>query len=217
MTRVTFTVNGVERALDVEPGERLLDVLRVRLGLTGTKEGCGIGACGACTVLVDGRAENACLVPAASLDGARVVTIEGLSEGGLDPLQQAFLDHHAIQCGFCTPGLVMSARALLDENPAPTEEEIRTAIQGNLCRCTGYEQVIAAIADVAGVEVRALADGGDDTIRRSPALQAGAPFARRPPTATPELQLGTVPFVSSGWELTKGTVPNCSFEGDDAR
>ncbi len=189
MNRVTFSVNGVERTLDVEPGERLLDVLRVRLGLTGTKEGCGVGMCGACTVLVDGRAENACLVPAASLDGACVVTIEGLSEGGLDPLQQAFLDHHAIQCGFCTPGLVMSARALLDENPAPTEEEIRTAIQGNLCRCTGYEQVIAAIASVAGVEARALADEGDATIRRSPALQAGAPFARKPPTATPELQL----------------------------
>ena len=162
MSRVSFCVNGMEHVLDVEPGERLLDVLRVRLGLTGTKEGCGIGMCGACTVLVDGRAVNACLVPAASLNGARVVTIEGLSAGGLDPLQQAFLDHHAIQCGFCTPGLVMSARALLNENPAPTEEEIRDAIKGNLCRCTGYEQVIAAIASVAGADAREFAGEGGD-------------------------------------------------------
>ena len=188
MNHVTFSVNGCERTLCVEPGERLLDVLRQRLGLTGTKEGCGVGMCGACTVLVDGRAVNACLVPAASLDGASVVTIEGLSAGGLDPLQQAFLDHHAIQCGFCTPGLVMSARALLDQNPAPTEEEIRTAIQGNLCRCTGYEQVIAAIASVAGVEAREFADEGDATIRRSQALLAGASFARKPPTETPVLR-----------------------------
>lgn len=213
MTRVTFSVNGVERTLDVEPSERLLDVLRVRLGLTGTKEGCGVGACGACTVLVDGRAENACLVPAASLEGARVTTIEGLSTGGLDPLQQAFLDHHAIQCGFCTPGLVMSAHALLDENPAPTEEEIRTAIQGNLCRCTGYEQVIAAIASVAGVEARALADEGDGMIRQSAALQAGAPFARKPPTATPVLDWDTCPVPVPDWDTCPVPVP----DGSDAR
>lgn len=192
MIEVSFSVNGAAHTLRVGPGERLIDVLRDRLGLTGTKEGCGIGVCGACTVLVDGRAENACLVPAASLEGASVVTVEGLSMGGLDPLQQAFLDHHAIQCGFCTPGLVMSARALLDKNPEPSEEEIRTAIQGNLCRCTGYEQAIAAIASVAGTEAHALFDEQAELIRTSARLEAGIPFARTPPTSTPAPEDGDV-------------------------
>lgn len=201
---VRFSVNGVARELDVEPGERLIDVLRGRMGLTGTKEGCGIGVCGACTVLVDGRAQNACLVPAASLEGCAVTTIEGLSEGGLDSLQQAFIDHQAIQCGFCTPGLVLSAKALLDENPAPTEAEIRAAIKGNLCRCTGYEQVIAAIASVAGTGYRALDDEVEAPVQ-SPELRAGAGWPAEPPTATPVL------------DETEGTVPSVSPEGGEAR
>lgn len=147
---INCTINGEEQTLLVKPGQRLLDVLREDLGLTGTKEGCGIGACGACTVLIDGLAENACLVPAASLEGRSITTIEGLSQDGrLHPLQEAFLRHHAVQCGFCTPGLIMSAKALLDRNPHPSEAQIRRAIAGNLCRCTGYEQVVEAIADVA--------------------------------------------------------------------
>lgn len=163
---VRLRVNGEDLELLVGEGERLIDLLREDLGLTGTKEGCGIGVCGACTVLVDGRAENACLVLAASLDGHEVTTVEGLSHGGeLDPLQDAFLRHHAVQCGFCSPGLLMSARALLDANPSPTEGEIRTAIRGNLCRCTGYEQVVAAIADVAGFETDA-SRAERDEIRR---------------------------------------------------
>ena len=118
--------------------------------LTGTKEGCGVGECGACTVIVDGEAVNACLVLALSVAGKRVTTIEGLAKGGvLHPLQQAVVDHHALQCGFCTPGFILSAKALLDRNPHPTELEIRTAISGNLCRCTGYEQLVEAIQDAA--------------------------------------------------------------------
>lgn len=148
---VRFYVNSKETEVTVSAGDRLLDVLRNQLGLTGTKEGCGIGECGACTVILDGKAVNSCLVPAASLDGHKVVTIEGLSEGEtLHPLQEAFVRHGAVQCGFCTPGFLMSAKALLDENPHPGREEIREAIAGNLCRCTGYEQIIEAIEDAAG-------------------------------------------------------------------
>jgi len=147
---VRFYVNSKETEVTVSAGDRLLDVLRNQLGLTGTKEGCGIGECGACTVILDGKAVNSCLVPAASLDGHKVVTIEGLSEGEtLHPLQEAFVRHGAVQCGFCTPGFLMSAKALLDENPHPGREEIREAIAGNLCRCTGYEQIIEAIEDAA--------------------------------------------------------------------
>lgn len=145
-----FTVNGIEREILAEPSERLLDVLRNTLHLTGTKEGCGIGECGACTVIVNSRAVNACLVPAVALEGKEVITVEGLMKNEkLHPLQEAFMRHNAVQCGFCTPGLLMSARALLDRNPHPNREEIGTAISGNLCRCTGYEQVIQAIEDVA--------------------------------------------------------------------
>lgn len=158
-TVVDLEVNGEPRALVVGPGDRLIDVLRRDLGLTGTKEGCGVGVCGACTVLVDGRAENACLVLAASLDGAHVTTVEGLARGGVPSrLQDAFLRHHAVQCGFCTPGLLMSATALLDENPHPTEGDIRAALRGNLCRCTGYEQVVEAILDASGEAVDAEPD-----------------------------------------------------------
>ena len=173
---IALTVNGEGHELLVEPGARLIDVLRLDLGLTGTKEGCGIGVCGACTVLVDGRAENACLVPAASLDGHAVTTIEGLSRGGeLDPLQDAFLRHHAVQCGFCSPGLIMSARALLDACPHPSEGQVREAIRGNLCRCTGYVQVLAAIREVAGLPEPDHADDGIVTVSDDGADELGEP------------------------------------------
>lgn len=147
---IHITVNGTETETIADTGQRLIDLLRDTLGLTGTKEGCGVGACGACTVIMDGRAVNSCLVPAMAADGHEILTIEGMmQDGNLHPIQEAFVKHHAIQCGFCTPGLVMSARALLDRNPSPDREEIKKAIEGNLCRCTGYEQVIEAIQDVA--------------------------------------------------------------------
>jgi len=153
MRTIRLYVNKKETEVAVSVNDRLIDVLRGPLGLTGTKEGCGIGECGACTVILDGKAVNSCLVPALSLEGRDVVTVEGLSENGaLHPLQDAFARHGAVQCGFCTPGFLMSAKALLDENPRPDREEIRTAIAGNLCRCTGYEQIIAAIEDAAGGE-----------------------------------------------------------------
>ena len=150
MTKIDFTVNGERMQIEVADSARLVDVLRETLGLTGTKEGCGVGECGACTVIVNGIAVCSCITLAAGLNGADVITIEGVSkDGGLDEIQQAILDHHALQCGFCTPGIVMSAKALLDSNPNPTTEQIQEAIAGNLCRCTGYQQVIDAIADAA--------------------------------------------------------------------
>ncbi|MBI4276998.1 MAG: (2Fe-2S)-binding protein, partial [Armatimonadetes bacterium] len=136
---VTLTINGVAHALEVAPNATLLDVLRRDLGLTGAKESCLEGRCGACTVLLDGRAVNACLLLAASADGRAVTTIEGLGRGGdLHPLQQAFLEHGALQCGYCTPGMIMAGVALLASVPHPDEETIRRALHGNLCRCTGY-------------------------------------------------------------------------------
>ena len=145
-----FILNDESTCVQVEENLRLLDVLRDICYLTGMKEGCGVGECGACTVIVDGEAVNACLVLALSVAGKRMTTIEGLAKGGvLHPLQQAVVDHHALQCGFCTPGFILSAKALLDRNPHPTELEIRTAISGNLCRCTGYEQLVEAIQDAA--------------------------------------------------------------------
>ncbi|WP_024296229.1 (2Fe-2S)-binding protein [Lacrimispora indolis] len=145
-----FICNGKTEAVAVNGSERLIDVLRKKLGLTGTKEGCGVGECGACTVIVDGKAVNSCLVPAVSIEGRQVVTVEGLkTDEGLHPLQEAFIRHHAVQCGFCSPGLLMSAKALLDEVPHPGRNEIKNAIAGNLCRCTGYEQVIEAVLDAA--------------------------------------------------------------------
>lgn len=150
MSKLNFTLNGKPVETDVADNARLLDVLRDTLGLTGTKEGCGVGECGACTVIVDGDAVDSCLYPALRANGKSVTTIEGLAKDGrLDRLQQAVLDHHALQCGFCTPGFIMSAKALLDKNPHPTREEVKVAIAGNLCRCTGYEQLIEAILDAA--------------------------------------------------------------------
>ena len=147
---LAFGVNGIARSLEIEPETRLIDVLRDHLDLTGTKEGCGEGECGACTVLMDGVAVNACLVLGMQARGRQVVTIEGLAvEGKLDPLQQAFIDEGAIQCGYCSPGMLMSAKALLLKTPNPSEPEIRSAISGNLCRCTGYTKIVQAVQSVA--------------------------------------------------------------------
>jgi carbon-monoxide dehydrogenase small subunit len=147
---IKLRVNGQEREIMVEPRQTLLDALRYDLGLTGTKEGCGDGNCGSCTVLLDGKAVNSCLVFAIEVDGQEITTIEGLSQAGkLHPLQQAFIDEGAVQCGFCTPGMILTAKAFLDSNPNPTEVEVRQAIAGNLCRCTGYDKIVRAILKVA--------------------------------------------------------------------
>ena len=154
MVEVTFRVNGRARTVSVEPGSTLLDVIREDLRLTGAKEGCGKGECGACTVILDGDAVPSCLVPAASVDGKEIFTIEGIEENGkLHPLQTAFVKYHAIQCGFCTPGMVLTAKAYLDKNPNPSEEEIRDIMMSNLCRCTGYEKIIEAIMAVVKGDV----------------------------------------------------------------
>ena len=148
--KLNFILNGEDTTVEVAENTRLVDLLRNEFHLTGTKEGCGVGECGACTVVLDGKAVASCLVLAVSVEGKSVLTIEGLSRNGqLDPIQEAFIDHHAAQCGFCTPGFIMSAKALLDANPSPTREEIRTAISGNICRCTGYHQIVDAIEDAA--------------------------------------------------------------------
>lgn len=145
-----FTLNGEEKALNIEPGISALELIRDVLDLKGTKEGCGVGECGACTIVVDDRAVNACLMFAAQLDGRDVLTVEGLNrEEELHPIQQSFAAQHAVQCGFCTPGILMSTHALLKENPRPERDEIIKAITGNLCRCTGYQSIIAGIEDAA--------------------------------------------------------------------
>jgi carbon-monoxide dehydrogenase small subunit len=150
-TIIQMTVNGELVEAAVEPNRTLLQFLREDLGLTGTKHGCGLGDCGACTVILDGKPVNSCLVLAVQARGRDVLTIEGLAEdGNLHPIQQAFVEKGAIQCGFCSPGMILSAKALLDENPNPTELEIRTALSGNLCRCTGYQQIVAAVQEAAG-------------------------------------------------------------------
>ena len=144
---VSFTLNGEAVSAEVPVTWSLLTLLRETFELTGAKEGCGVGECGACTVIVDGEAVNACLFPGPELEGREVTTIEGLvaTDGTLHPLQEAFLDHNGVQCGYCTSGMIMSAKALLDREAHPTEEQIRTAISGNLCRCTGYVQIIESI------------------------------------------------------------------------
>jgi carbon-monoxide dehydrogenase small subunit len=147
---VTTTINGDSASFVCDPEETLLDVLRYHLGLTGSKEGCGTGDCGACSVTVDGRLVCACLMLAAEAEGRRVETIEGMAEGeSLHPLQQKFLDKAALQCGICTPGFLIAAKALLEKNPDPTEEEARYWLAGNLCRCTGYDKIIRAVMETA--------------------------------------------------------------------
>ena len=147
---ISTTVNGDPAEFLADPGTTLLDALRDNLGLTGTKEGCGSGDCGACSVIVDGRLVCSCLMLAAEAEGRRVETIEGMAQGGmLHPLQQKFLEHAALQCGFCTPGLLVAAKALLEENPDPSETEVRYWLAGNLCRCTGYDKVVRAVMDAA--------------------------------------------------------------------
>jgi carbon-monoxide dehydrogenase small subunit len=146
LIEIKFTLNGKLIAVEVPPHWTLLRLLREKLGLTGTKEGCGIGECGACTVLLDGMPVNACLILAPKVEGREVITVEGLgSRESLHPLQRSFVEHGAVQCGFCTPGLLMSSKALLEKNPRPTREEVKEAISGHLCRCTGYQQIIEAI------------------------------------------------------------------------
>jgi carbon-monoxide dehydrogenase small subunit len=146
--QITLTVNGETELLEVEPHRTLLQVLREDLDLTGTKDGCNSGECGACTILLDGEPVNACLVLAVEADGHEIVTIEGLvRDGKLGSLQRAFINHNAVQCGFCTPGMIISARALLNRNPRPSEMEIRQAIAGNLCRCTGYTRIVEAVQE----------------------------------------------------------------------
>jgi len=149
--KIRLKVNGRDLTALVKPTETLVDVLRDKLELTGTKKTCGLGECGACTVLMDGKAVNSCLVLAMDAQGREITTIEGLEkeDGRLHPLQEAFVENGAVQCGFCTPGMVLSAKALLDENPSPTEEEVRQAIAGNLCRCTGYAKIVQAILEAS--------------------------------------------------------------------
>jgi carbon-monoxide dehydrogenase small subunit len=148
-TLINLKVNGKPLELAVEANQTLVDLLRYDLGLTGTKKGCGTGECGACTVVLNDKPVNACLVLAVQANGAEILTIEGLKPPeGLHPLQQAFVDKGAIQCGFCTPGMILSASSLLKQNPNPTEAEIRTALSGNLCRCTGYQKIIEAVQSV---------------------------------------------------------------------
>ncbi len=160
MIEISFVLNGSAVTAFAAPGDLLIDLLRRRLGETGTREGCGQGECGACTVLVDGRTVNSCLFPAPEVAGKSVLTIEGLSTGiELSPLQQAFVDHGAIQCGFCTPGMILSAKALLDRRAEPTDEEIREALAGNLCRCTGYVQIVEAVRQAAAA-LGAAGEGG---------------------------------------------------------
>jgi carbon-monoxide dehydrogenase small subunit len=144
--QITLRVNGEERILDVTPYTRLLDLIREDLGLTGVKEGCGKGECGACTVIMNGELTASCLVPAPQADGAEILTIEGLAaDGKLHPIQESFIEAGAVQCGFCIPGMVLAGKRLLDENPDPNEEDVRYGLSGNICRCTGYAKIIDAV------------------------------------------------------------------------
>ncbi len=156
---IKVTVNDRLYELQVDPELRLVDLLRDELGLTGTKEGCGKGECGACTIIMNGKTVNSCMVLAFQADGSEILTIEGMGDGEeLHPIQEAFIRQGAVQCGYCTPGMVLSAKAILDKNPNPSEEEIRKGISGNLCRCTGYQKIVDAIKDAAEV----MGGGGDE-------------------------------------------------------
>ena len=151
--QLLLTVNGMIHEVEARPTARLLDVLRDQLGLTGTKEGCAEGECGACTVIVDGKAVNSCVMLAVQARGKEILTVEGLAQDGeLDLLQQKFVEYGAVQCGYCTPGMLMSAKALLMGNPVPSEQDIRIALAGNLCRCTGYSAIVAAVKAASGHE-----------------------------------------------------------------
>jgi len=150
MEQLNITVNGKEYELQVEPSATLLDVIREDLGLTGAKEGCGVGECGSCTVIMDEKTINACLMLAIEAQGSRITTIEGLADGGkLHPIQQAFVDIGGLQCGFCTPGMILSTKALLDGNESPNDEEIKKGLVGNFCRCTGYTKIIESVRTAA--------------------------------------------------------------------
>jgi len=150
MKEIKFVLNGKKYSLKVKPWQILLELIREDLNLTGTKEGCGQGECGSCTVIMNGKTVNSCLVPAIEADGQEILTIEGLSDNDrLHPIQEAFVSQSGMQCGFCTPGMIMSAKALLDSNPDPTEAEIRESISGNFCRCTGYTKIIKSISAAA--------------------------------------------------------------------
>ena len=170
--RIKLTVNGQAYERDIQPHITLLRFLREDLGLTGTKEGCGAGECGACTVILDGRSVNSCMVLAAEVDGSSVETIEGeAKQGKLTAIQEAFDRHHAVQCGFCTSGMIMSVRDLLVRNPKPDVEEIKEGIEGNFCRCTGYQQIIEAVLDASGqdagkgeLEIAASVEGRRDHV-----------------------------------------------------
>ena len=151
MTQVGVTVNGQMREADVEPRTLLVYFLRESLGLTGTNVGCDTSSCGACTVLVDGESVKSCTMLAAQVDGRHITTIEGMaSDGALHPIQEAFHRNHGLQCGYCTPGMIMAAASYLNENPTPTEEEVRESLEGNLCRCTGYQNIVKSILEAAG-------------------------------------------------------------------
>ena len=154
MGQVSITVNGAEHILELEPRELLVYVLRERLDLTGTNVGCDTSSCGACTVLLDGESVKSCTLLGVQVDGHEITTIEGLATNGtMHPVQEAFHEQHGLQCGYCTPGFIMAAVSLLDETPNPSEEEIRHALEGNLCRCTGYQNIVRAVQAAAGVEV----------------------------------------------------------------
>ncbi len=154
MRQVSITVNGAEHVFELEPRELLVYVLRERLGLTGTNVGCDTSSCGACTVLLDGESVKSCTLLGVQVDGHEITTIEGLATNGtMHPVQEAFHEQHGLQCGYCTPGFIMATVSLLDETPNPTEEEIRHALEGNLCRCTGYHNIVRAVQTAAGVEV----------------------------------------------------------------
>jgi aerobic carbon-monoxide dehydrogenase small subunit len=150
MNQINLIVNGKEYRVSVTPSSTLLEIIREDLGLTGTKEGCGMGECGACTVIMDGKTVNSCLILAVEAEGKNITTIEGLAKGEqLHPIQQAFADNGGLQCGFCTPGMILSAKVLLDENPDPTDDDIKKGIAGNFCRCTGYAKIFASIKAAA--------------------------------------------------------------------
>ena len=168
MVHIEFTINGQKTALDIPVDITALEVIRSLIGLKGTKEGCGIGECGACTIMVDNKAINSCLMLGARLDGTEVKTVEGLAaKENLAPVQEKFMENHGVQCGFCTPGVLMSSHALLAENPDPDDEEISKAIAGNLCRCTGYSQILTSIREAAkhistGLQNQPRAERGDN-------------------------------------------------------